>query len=266
MARPRANTYDEQRTQILRSAAELFARRGYTAATMHELATAIGISKPSLYHYFSDKQSLLEEIARAHVGRLESLAARTPVPEIAGRGAGSDHPVTRTGRQPMADQAHPAIASADEARLRSLIADFMRAYAHAQNEHRVLTEDMKFLDQHARSAVLAGQRAVARAFSEAIAACRPDLPASQHKPLAMLLFGMINWTFTWLRPDGPLSHEAVGVIVADLFFGGIVAVKPAPTDTTVSSATPSGRTAPSKARTRANRSATSRKRERESRT
>jgi hypothetical protein len=24
----------------------------------------------------------------------------------------------------------------------------------------------------------------------------------------MMLFGMINWTFTWLRPGGPLSYSA----------------------------------------------------------
>jgi len=22
----------------------------------------------------------------------------------------------------------------------------------------------------------------------------------------MMLFGMINWTFTWLRPNGPISY------------------------------------------------------------
>ena len=23
----------------------------------------------------------------------------------------------------------------------------------------------------------------------------------------MMLFGMINWTFTWLRPGGPMSYQ-----------------------------------------------------------
>jgi TetR/AcrR family transcriptional regulator len=35
---------------------------------------------------------------------------------------------------------------------------------------------------------------------------------------------MINWTFTWLRPDGTLSYAALGEMVADLFFGGLPAV------------------------------------------
>jgi TetR/AcrR family transcriptional regulator len=52
----------------------------------------------------------------------------------------------------------------------------------------------------------------------------------------MLLFGMINWMFTWLKPaeDGArLTHEQMAPMVAELFFGGIGAVsvpsEPSPT-------------------------------------
>jgi TetR/AcrR family transcriptional regulator len=41
----------------------------------------------------------------------------------------------------------------------------------------------------------------------------------------MLLMGMINWMFTWLRPDGKLDHDSVAPIVADLFLGGLPAVQ-----------------------------------------
>jgi TetR/AcrR family transcriptional regulator len=190
MARPRAATYDGQRAQILAAAATLFARRGYTATTMNEVAAACGVSKATLYHYVSDKAGLLEHIARGHVERLEA-----PSPT----------------------------------RLRELIARFMRAYADAQDEHRVLTEDVKFLPASARNVVLAGERRVVAAFADAIAEARPGLDAPLRKPLAMLLFGMINWTFTWLRPAGRLSHDALAPVVADLFLGGLGAVQcPAP--------------------------------------
>ena len=195
MARPRAATYDDQRAQILKAAADLFARRGYTAATLNEVAAASGVSKATLYHYFSDKHALLEDIVSSHVARLEGLA-RQEAPAVLG----------------------------PEARLRSLIRRFMQAYADAQSEHRVLTEDVKFLDERAREAVLDGQRQVVAAFAQGIAACRSDLSADLHKPMAMLLFGMINWTFTWLRPDGTLTYTALGEMVADLFFGGLPAV------------------------------------------
>ena len=63
MPRGRAPGYDTQREQILARAAELFARQGYTATSMNQVALACGVSKPSLYHYVRDKYQLLVEIA-----------------------------------------------------------------------------------------------------------------------------------------------------------------------------------------------------------
>ena len=207
MARPRAATYEDQRSQILKAAADLFARRGYTAATLNEVASASGVSKATLYHYFIDKHALLEDIVCSHVARLQGIAAEAGA--LPTEPPGSTH-------------------GAAEARLRRLVRRFMQAYADAQSEHRVLTEDVKFLDERARGAVLEGQRQVVTAFAQGIAACRPDLRAELHKPMAMLLFGMINWTFTWLRPDGVLTYADLGDIVADLFFGGLPAVTAGP--------------------------------------
>jgi AcrR family transcriptional regulator len=193
LARPRAATYDDQRGQILARAAELFARHGYTATTMNQVAAACGVTKPTLYHYFTDKQSLLLHIAAGHVERLEQLAREVQA-------------------QPLGPQA----------RLRALIERFMQAYASAQHEHRVLTEDVRFLPDAERSQVVQAERRVVAGFAEAIVALRPDLQARQlHKPLTMLLFGMMNWTFTWLRPDGALTYEALGDMIADLFCGGL---------------------------------------------
>ena len=32
--------------------------------------------------------------------------------------------------------------------------------------------------------------------------------AANQTPVTMMLFGMINWTFTWLRPGGRMSYAA----------------------------------------------------------
>ena len=50
----------------------------------------------------------------------------------------------------------------------------------------------------------------------------PEL-GSQHleKPVTMVLFGMMNWTFTWLRADGPLSYEQMGQLATEIFISGI---------------------------------------------
>jgi AcrR family transcriptional regulator len=196
LARPRAATYDDQREHILARAAELFARQGYTGTTMNQVAAACGVTKPTLYHYFADKQSLLLHIAGGHVATLQDLAAEVD-----------------------------AMALAPEARLRALIERFMAAYAGAQHQHRVLTEDVRFLPEAERTQVMAAERRVVASFADAIVALRPELKGrALDKPLTMLLFGMMNWTFTWLRPDGQLSYDDLGGVIADLFCGGLARV------------------------------------------
>ncbi len=200
MARGRSPGYDDQREMILRHAAELFARRGYPATSMNEVAEACGLSKPTLYHYFRDKYNLLVHIADGHVSRLQAL-----VDEVQGK------------------QLEP------EARLRELIHRFVEEYAEAQHAHRVLTEDVRFLQPEDSERILGKERAVVTVFAQALAQMRPDTDAAGlTKALTMLLFGMINWMFTWLKPDGELDYETMAPIVADLFFGGFPAVRMPP--------------------------------------
>ena len=90
----------------------------------------------------------------------------------------------------------------------------------------MLTSEIKFLAETERERLLDVERHVVGEFAAALCLVRPELrEAKLHKPLTMLLFGMINWTFTWLRPDGELSHEALAALVSDLFFGGLGAVQ-----------------------------------------
>ena len=203
MARGRAPGYDAQRETILSQAAELFARQGFVGTAMNEVATACGMSKPALYHYVRDKSQLLFEIATTHVARLHAL-----IDEVA-----------------QGDAVHPPPVDAT-AHVRRLIERFVLEYAGARHAHRVLTEDVKFLEPADQARVLELQRLVVSSFANAIAQVRPELVAADlHKPLAMLLFGMMNWMFTWLQPDGKLSHADMAPVVADLFLGGLGAVK-----------------------------------------
>lgn len=197
MARPRSPAFEGQREAILAAAAQCFAAQGYTATTMNAVASACGVSKALLYHYVRDKHELLLQICLQHIARLQGLVAEV-----------------------QAERLPPA------AHLRTLIARFTAAYASAQNEHRVLTEDVKFLDAPQREQVVAGERQVVQAFSQAVAALRPDLAtAGLASPMAMLLLGMINWTFTWLKPEGALSHATLAPLVSELFLGGLPDVR-----------------------------------------
>ena len=197
MPRGRAATYDAQREAILAGAAQLFAERGYSDVSMNEVARACGVSKPLLYHYVRDKDELLVLICEGHVRRLTELVREVAMQE-----------------------------SDPELRLRLLIRRFVEAYAESRNEHRVLTQDVKFLHGAGRARVLAHEHEVVAVFADTIAQLRPQAGVQRlHKPLTMLLFGMINWMFTWLHPDGELTYEAMAPVVSDLFFGGLTAVK-----------------------------------------
>ena len=161
------------------------------------MAQACGLSKATLYHYYEDKYAILVSIAEGHVQRLHALVAEV-------------------GAERLSPEAH----------LRELIHRIVLEYADAQHAHRVLTDDVRFLDDEDRERILGKEREVVAGFARALTALRPDLKKARlAKPLTMLLFGMINWMFTWMKPTGPLDHAAMAPIVADLFLGGLPAVK-----------------------------------------
>ena len=85
---------------------------------------------------------------------------------------------------------------------------------------------MKFLDEADRKRVLDIEREVVNGFARVVVALRPDLQeAAMGKPLTMLLFGMVNWMFTWMKPEGPLGYGDMAPVVADMFLAGLKAVK-----------------------------------------
>ncbi len=197
MPRGRAKGYDDQRELILARAATLFANRGYPGTSMNEVAQACGLSKATLYHYYDDKYTILVSIAEGHVQRLHALVAEVTAERL----GPEDH-------------------------LRELIARIVEEYAGAQHAHRVLTEDVRFLNDADRERILGKEREVVSGFAKAVTALRPELKKARlPKPLTMLLFGMINWMFTWMKPSGALDHASIAPIVADLFLGGLPAVK-----------------------------------------
>jgi TetR/AcrR family transcriptional regulator len=65
-----ASSAMDNRSQILEVALEAFARKGYEAVGVQEVATAAGLTKPTLYHYFGNKIGLLEEVLRSYNERL----------------------------------------------------------------------------------------------------------------------------------------------------------------------------------------------------
>lgn len=58
----RERTRAHARRDILEAAARVFARRGYAAATLAELARAAGYAAPSLYRYFGSKEEIFASL------------------------------------------------------------------------------------------------------------------------------------------------------------------------------------------------------------
>lgn len=67
MARKSGSHSATTRPRIMRAALELFARKGYAAVTMREIAAQAGVQAGSIYNYVDDKQALLFQLLQDHM-------------------------------------------------------------------------------------------------------------------------------------------------------------------------------------------------------
>ncbi len=69
-----------RKTEILHSAARVFARRGYHESTTEDIARAMGVTKGVIYYYFKAKEDIFFEVmlnaAEGSLSRLERVIAR----------------------------------------------------------------------------------------------------------------------------------------------------------------------------------------------
>jgi len=78
-----------RRDEILETAAELFAARGFHGVSVADIGAACGISGPALYKHFASKDAVLAEMLVSiseqllSVGRLRSNGAATPEAALA---------------------------------------------------------------------------------------------------------------------------------------------------------------------------------------
>ncbi len=56
----------ETRGRILLAAASLFANKGYAGTAVREIVAAAGVTKPTLYYYFKNKEDLYVRAAGSH--------------------------------------------------------------------------------------------------------------------------------------------------------------------------------------------------------
>jgi AcrR family transcriptional regulator len=191
MPRGKAPTHALQRDTILNAAADIFSQSGYASATMQQIAERCGVSKSLLYHYYTSKDAILFDLLDHYTKRLLEIVHATDQLQLAPRG-----------------------------KLDELIRRFVFEYEHSRARHTVLLRDVRFLTTEQAEIIIDAQRRMVNAYAANIAAAE-GLPHARAKAIAMALFGMINWTFTWLRPAGELSYAQFAETVVAFMAGGL---------------------------------------------
>ncbi|WP_066268911.1 TetR/AcrR family transcriptional regulator [Hydrogenophaga palleronii] len=197
MARPKSATHDLKRDQILDVAARCFAAQSFPAASMNDIAAACGTSKARLYHYYESKDAILFDLLDRYTQRLLALIGEAEA---------------RAQRKNLNERDA----------LSELVRAFLDEYETSATRHVALLSDTKFLGELQRETILNRQRDVVAAFTRFLKRAYPErvTPANQ-TALTMMLFGMINWTFTWLRPDGSMSYQAFADEVVQVLERGL---------------------------------------------
>ncbi|WP_406449055.1 TetR/AcrR family transcriptional regulator [Streptomyces sp. NBC_00876] len=68
--KPPVTPSPERRSELLATAAEVFAAQGYNATTVRRIADAAGMLAGSLYYHFDSKESMLDEILSTFLNEL----------------------------------------------------------------------------------------------------------------------------------------------------------------------------------------------------
>jgi AcrR family transcriptional regulator len=200
MGRPKSSEHELRRDEILDIAAQCFAVRSYPAASMNDIAEAGGTSKARLYHYYDSKEAILFDLLDRYTQRLLAIIGEAEA----------------TAQRRDLDE---------RAALHELVRSFLQEYETSATRHAALLHDTKFLGEDQRELILDRQRDVVSAATRFLKRAYPArLTSANQTAVTMMLFGMINWTFTWLRPGGRLSYAAFAEEVIGMLEHGLAAV------------------------------------------
>lgn len=155
----------DRRAAILRSAATLFAERGYAGVTIEDLGAAVGVSGPAVYRHFPGKAAVLAAILQ---GASQSLL---------------------DGAERVLDDAPDPSAA-----LRSLIR-FHVDFALGEADVIVVQDrELEQLDRGARHEVRSLQRRYVEHWVDTLSRLRPDRAEAELRFRAHAAFGLLNST------------------------------------------------------------------------
>jgi AcrR family transcriptional regulator len=187
--------YDQKLEFILRTAARVFAEKGFHSTSMRDIARETKVSLAGLYYYCKSKDELLFLIQDNCFGRVAS--------RLEERLRGVSDPV---------------------ARFRLVVENHLSFFAANMAEMKVLSHEAESLtgEMYAKVAGTKQQytRTVRRIISEA-----QQQRAGSHKKIDLTvatyaLFGMMNWIYNWYDPRGKLPVADLVDHVTRLFLSG----------------------------------------------
>jgi TetR/AcrR family transcriptional regulator, cholesterol catabolism regulator len=178
------SAYDEKLESILRTAARIFAEKGYHQASIRDIARETGVSLSGLYYYFDSKEELLFLIQDHAFGTLLANVERLL--------EGVDDPLRR---------------------LRILMETHLRYFISAKAEMKVLSHEAEALTGEFRRTVNRKKRRLSDLAAEILAELRPGGEVDA-RVATFAMFGMMNWLYNWHRPD---EDVPVDKIVDDMF-------------------------------------------------
>jgi AcrR family transcriptional regulator len=180
---------------IVDGAAELFDQRGYERVSMEDIAAAVGVRKPTLYHYVHGKDEILALIHREFMSLVTSRAdSRRALPLSAGQ------------------------------ELLELMADILELMHTHRGHVRAFFEHQWELPENVRAAVRQ-ERDGYEAMVEAVV--RRGVEAGEFRQVdvrlaTLAMFGMCNWAYKWYRHDGPLRTREIAYTFWDMLMCGML--------------------------------------------
>ncbi|MEM9343405.1 MAG: TetR/AcrR family transcriptional regulator [Pseudomonadota bacterium] len=199
MARKSGSHAEITGPRIRRAALSLFARYGYAAVSMRQIAAEVGVQAGALYLYVADKQALLFELMDAHMDSLMAAWEAVPKPN----------------------------APAD--RLRTFT-DFHIAHHLERPDDLLLAYwELRSLTPDNHKAIAAKRRAYEAELEAILRAGHAEgvFRVPEARITAMAIIPMLNGCVGWYRSDGRLSVADVQVLYGRLVHG-MVAPDPVP--------------------------------------
>lgn len=172
-----------RREVVVEAAAKQFAKHGYDATTMRNIAASTGILPGSLYYYFSSKEELFAAVHERAINHICTGVIRAINPEA--------DPWTRL------DQASRGYL---EAMLNSSI------YASL-----IVTEFPRRRSKKLRERLIADRQRFEQMFVEIVDEL-PLAPEVDRSYWRLALLGMLAWTYVWYKPSG----DPPGVVASNL--------------------------------------------------